>query len=237
MIQAPSMRALSFAAILAAASHGFAQPAEVSGAKAPAAAAAAATSATAMAAIPLGVVLSPKEIKPLKVGDALPRLAPLKDAKGELVTLADAVRGKTAVIVFYRGGWCPYCNTHLSDLARIQPQLAAKGIELIGISPDKPEELAKTATKDNLPYTLLSDSDKKAAVAFGLAFAVDEATLVRYKGFGIDLAAASGNPDAVLPVPSVFVVDAEGKLTFAYTNPEYKVRLSGEEVLKAAGVK
>lgn len=176
---------------------------------------------------------SAEEAVPLKAGETLPSVASLKSVKGETVSLADATKGGPAVIVFYRGGWCPFCNTQLAGLAKAQPELASRGVRLIAISPDKPEELAKSLEKDQLPYTLLSDSDHKAMKAFGIAFAVDAPTQEKYKGYGIDLAKASGNPEAVLPVPSVFVVDERGTVQFAYSNPDYKVRLGEAELLKA----
>ncbi|CAN5417058.1 hypothetical protein BH09SUM1_BH09SUM1_12520 [soil metagenome] len=176
-----------------------------------------------------------EDVQPLKFGAPLPAVS-VKNAKGETVTLADATKGRRSVIVFYRGGWCPFCNKHLADLATIEPQLAASGIPIIAISPDSPETITAYGAKHLLPYTLLSDSSHDAIKAFGVAFAVDAETQQKYKGYGIDLAAASGNADAVLPTPSVFIVDPSGKITYSHTNPDYKSRMSGAEILKAAGV-
>lgn len=197
------------------------QPAASSGTKAESQAAVAATA---------------QQAKPLKVGDALPAVDALADAKGGSVSLADATKGKTSVVVFYRGGWCPYCNTHLADLARIQPELAAGGVQILAVSPDSPESLAKYGAEHPLPYTLLSDSQHKAMKAFGVAFVVDGETQAKLKGYGIDLAAASGNSEQVLPVPSVFVIDKDGKVSFAHANADYTKRLGGDEILAAAGI-
>lgn len=173
------------------------------------------------------------EAMPLKVGEPVPAVPSLTNVKGEAVVLGELLQGEPAVIVFYRGGWCPFCNTQLAGLTKVHSELKARGVRLIAISPDKPEELSKSVEKDSLPYTLLSDSDHEAMKAFGVAFAVDAATQKKYQGYGIDLAKASGNSEAVLPVPSVFVVDARGTVKFAYSNPDYKVRLGEAELLKA----
>ena len=204
----------------------------------PAAAAAKPTEAAATATKPNRAVIhaSAAETMPVTVGEALPAMGPLKNAEGAPVSLADATKGKTSVIVLYRGGWCPYCVTHMAELARIQPDLAAQGVQLLAISPDSPATQKAFAAEHPLPYTLLSDSDHNAMKALGVAFALDAATIEKYKEYGIDLVKASGNPEQALPVSSVFVVNPEGKITYAHTNPDYKKRLSGDDVLKAAGI-
>ncbi len=83
-------------------------------------------------------------------------------------------------------------------------------------------------------FTLLSDASMSAARAFGIAFRVDDATFARYKSFGIDLEAASGQTHHELPVPAVFILDRAGVIRFAHANPDYTVRLAAEPLLEAA---
>jgi peroxiredoxin len=177
-----------------------------------------------------------EDVEPLKAGDAAPLTAKIKGSDSETITLKDALKGKKTLVVFYRGGWCPYCNAHLAALAGVQPQLTASGVQLLALSPDSPETLAKHAEERPLPYRLLSDNAHEAMKAFGIAFRMDDFTLERYKGYGIDLSAASGNEDKVLPVPAVFVIDENGTISYAHANADYTVRMKGEELLKAAGV-
>ena len=73
-----------------------------------------------------------------------------------------------------------------------------------------------------------------ASRAFGVAYRVDDATIERYRGFGIDLEAASGESHFQLPVPSVFLVDTGGKVLFRYYNPDYKIRIDPDALLAAA---
>lgn len=179
---------------------------------------------------------SDKDVMPLKVGEAVPSIQGLKNAKGENVNLPQATKGKTSVLVFYRGGWCPYCNVHLGELAKVQPELAANDVQLLAFSPDSPETLKKYNEEKDLPYMLVSDNEHKAMKAFGIAYAVDAHTQGKLKDYGIDLVEASENPEQVLPVPAVFVVDRQGKIIFAHAEADYKKRLSGAEVLQAAGL-
>lgn len=180
-----------------------------------------------------GISTDPAKVDPLSVGSSIPAVV-VQDAKGKTHDLARLAGNQPAVIVFYRGGWCPYCSRHLAELAGIEDELKTLGFQILAISPDKPEELAMSADKGEFSYTLLSDSSAKAIRAFGLAFEVDAQTLELYKGYGIDLEAASGESHHLLPVPAVYLSDEQGIVRFRYFNPDYKVRLSPEDILNAA---
>jgi peroxiredoxin len=175
---------------------------------------------------------SADQVHPLLIGQPAPA-ATLKSIDGKSVTLTRALAGKPAVIVFYRGGWCPYCNLQLADLRKLVAPLKAKGVSLIAISPDLPAELFKSVKKSELEYTLYSDSKVQAIDAFGIGFSLDAATLEKYAGYGIDLEKSSGEKHHTLPVPSVFVLDANGKIQFEYVNPDYSVRASSVVILAA----
>lgn len=169
----------------------------------------------------------------LKVGDAIPDVK-LRTEDDKEVSLRKLVSEKPTVLIFYRGGWCPFCNRHLQSLAGIEEDLNKAGAQLLAVSMDQPSKLKATPDREKLHYRLLSDSDAAAAKAFGIAFKVDDATVEKYKGYGINLDAASGRDHHILPHPAVFVADTSGKVRFAHVNPDYKVRLEPKEILKAA---
>ncbi len=175
------------------------------------------------------------EVRPLERGDTLPEVS-VRTADGEEVTMAALVDGQPAAFVFYRGGWCPYCNEHLSELAEVAPQLREKGYRIFALSPDRPAQVAEASAESSSGYTLFSDSTSEAARAFGVAFRVDNETFERLHGFGIDIEKASGQTHRMLPVPAVFLVDAEGVINFRYYNPDYRERLSGDALLEAAAL-
>jgi len=179
------------------------------------------------------IAASADEVRPILLGSKMPDVA-LRTVSGEATTLARQVGGQPAILVFYRGGWCPYCNLQLSDLRLIEDQAKALGYRMIAISPDRPEELSRTLDAADLTYTLLSDSQANAMKAFGIGFRVDAVTVAKYLAFGINLEAASGSKENVLPVPSVFIVDGEGVLQFGYTHPDYAIRIPGNVILAAA---
>ena len=183
----------------------------------------------------LGAALAHAETNatPLKVGDLIPDVK-LRTEDDKEVSLRKLVSEKPTVLIFYRGGWCPFCNRHLQSLAGIEDDLNKAGVQLLAISMDQPAKLKATPDREKLHYRLLSDSEASAATVFGIAFKVDDKTVEKYKGYGINLDAASGNDHHILPHPAVFVADTSGKIRFAHFNPDYKVRLEPAKILEAA---
>lgn len=179
------------------------------------------------------VVDRAEAIEPLSVNDRAPT-ATLRHPDGEAVTMASLYEDKPSILVFYRGGWCPYCNTHLGQIAKAEPELVAMGYQVLAISPDRPEALGETVDNGDYRYQLLSDSSMALSKAFGLAFKVDDQTVDRYRGFGIDLEEASGRSHRLLPVPAVYIVDTDGVIRFAHWNPDYTTRLQAGELIEAA---
>ncbi len=171
-------------------------------------------------------------VRPILPGTAAPDVA-LRDHQGTPMSMHKALDGKPTLLVFYRGGWCPYCIMQLSTLHKLVPDLESHGFQLIAVSPDRPEELTRTLDKTELDYLLLSDSKAELMQAFGIAFKVDDETIEKYKGYNIDLEKASGQSHHALPVPSVFVIDAAGVVQFGYSNPDYRTRVP-ERIVRAA---
>jgi peroxiredoxin len=124
----------------------------------------------------------------------------------------------------------------LGQLREIESQLIAIGVQLIGIAPDRPENLRESIAKHKLGFRLLSDAQMVGAQAFGVAYRLDEPTLQQLKEFGIDVEKASGEKHHQLPVPAVFLVGTDGLIRFQYVNPDYKVRLDPELLLSAARI-
>jgi peroxiredoxin len=182
------------------------------------------------------VPTSANDVSPLKIGLKLPEIT-LADSTGAKYELTKSLATGPAILVFYRGGWCPYCNTQLAGLAKIEPELLKLGYRLFAVSPDSPAELSKTGTKNNLRYKLLSDAKMDASRALGLAFQLDAGTVEKYKTYGIDLGKQSGgqNPN-LLPVPAIYMVGSDGIVDFSYVNPDYATRVPEELILAAAKI-
>jgi peroxiredoxin len=180
---------------------------------------------------------TPEHVTPLLNGLTIPQVT-LHNAAGNSVHLNALVKQKPSVLVFYRGGWCPYCNAQLAALRDIEPQLSKLGYQLIAITPDSVASINKSLRDtggQQLNYTLLSDSNFSASSAFGLAYYLDDKTAIAYKGkFGSLIITEKGTEKVVLPVPAVYIVNTQGEALFNYVHINYKTRLESELLLKAA---
>lgn len=178
------------------------------------------------------IAAEPTATKPLEKGQKVPDVQ-LKGLNGKDVSLASLHQEKPLVIVFFRGGWCPICTKHTQQLIKVYPELKEKGFEMIGVSPDSVESTKANVDKSSIPFSLYSDSELNATSGFGLAFKVDDATVTKYKGFGIDLEKASGQTHHALPIPAIYVVSKDGVIELAHSNPDYRQRLEPKELLAA----
>ena len=173
------------------------------------------------------IPMNPEDISPLLTGEKIPT-AKLMDLAGKSVSLNETVSKSQSILIFYRGGWCPYCSKQLSGLQLIEKDLAQMGYQVIAVSTDSPKNLTATMDKQKLTYTLLSDADLSVSKQFGIAFKAPAS-------YDKILPEASDfkNTEKLLPVPSVFILDKKGKILFEYINPNITERIS-PELLKAA---
>ncbi len=171
---------------------------------------------------------SAQEVQPLQIGSVLPAIT-LRTMSNAPFDLNKAISEKPTLLIYYRGGWCPYCNVQLGQLKEIETPLTKIGYQILAVSADPPDKVKETIDKLDMHYTLLSDSDMAFARALGIAFRLDDATYKRYTGYGIPI-----GEHRQLPVPSVFIVGTDGAIKFEYVNPDYRVRLDPDVVLAAA---
>jgi peroxiredoxin len=167
----------------------------------------------------------PQDISPLLIGETIPDVT-IEDREGKAVQTSTLFT-KPTVLVFYRGGWCPYCNKQLSALGEQQEAIEKMGFQVIAISPDDAAHLNKSAGDNKLNYTLLSDSKGVFTTAMGLAFKAP----ANY----IDMLSksSSGLNTGFLPVPAVYIINSKREVEFMYVNPDYKKRLSSALLLAA----
>lgn len=166
----------------------------------------------------------PEDISPLLTGEKIPE-ATLKSTDGSTHSLSAIIKQKLTILLFYRGGWCPYCNRHFSELQEVEKEITALGYQLIAISPDSPENLKGTLEKHALNYSLYSDADGQLIRDIGIAYKAPE----KYTGM-LNKQSGGLNP-GLLPVPSVFVINSESEILFEYINPDYSARLKADLLL------
>lgn len=178
------------------------------------------------------------QVTPLLNGQQVPSNIQVKTSDGRKLTLGKILNNKKTVLFFYRGGWCPFCNTQMGQLKKIENQLAQLDFQLIGISTDSVKDLEKSIGKHKLNYQLLADFNSIISQAFGLAYYSSEQVTHKYLdklGLNNPLQRnKAGDARLVLPVPAIYVIDKNGLVQFNYVNPNYKVRLHEALLLKAA---
>jgi len=181
---------------------------------------------------------SADQVRPLLNGQYIPSSIEVTTVKGKKLPLGEVLNGKKTILFFYRGGWCPFCNTQMGQLKQIESQLSKLGFQLIGISTDNEQDLQKSIGKNQLDYQLLADFNSVVSQAFGLAFYSSQKTTERYlAAMGLKNPLQknkAGELRLVLPVPAIYVIDSRGLVQFNYVNPNFKVRLHEELLLKAA---
>ncbi len=160
-----------------------------------------------------------EEISPLLIGETIPDILVMAP-DGSEHTMLNILSRKPTVILFYRGGWCPYCNAHLSDIRDAENEIIKSGYQIIAISPDSPENLDITSEANELNYFLYSDAGGTLMKAMGIAFKAPEKNLEKLFRY------SDGANSGFLPVPSVFIADSKGLILFEYINPKYKTRMS-----------
>ena len=181
------------------------------------------------------IAASAEETQPLPAGVAAPAFT-ARNADGSEFAFDPGALERPALLIFYRGGWCPYCNRHLAELRHVVPELEQRGMDVYFLSADSPANLASALHGDaeGLDYTLLSDARLSAAEAFGLAFRIPDAYYEAAKEYGVDFEEASGETHRALPIPAAYLIDAEGMIRFGHTNPNFTQRLSANELRAAA---
>ncbi|KAH6669010.1 thioredoxin-like protein [Halenospora varia] len=161
--------------------------------------------------------------KAIQVGDKLPAFS-LSNALGETVTSSSLLSKGPLLITFYRGEWCPYCNIALHAMQKHLDDFTAKGVTLVAVSPQVPDQSLSTV-ENELKFPVLSDFGNKFAKELGILFKMPDELNPILKQFGTDIAKHNGDNSLVVPVPATLLVDREGVVRNTYINPDYTKRV------------
>ncbi len=168
----------------------------------------------------------------IAVGQHVPDVHGL-DLDSKDVALATLYAKGPILLAFYRGGWCPFCNTEIHELVAAYPEFTKRGVALVAVSVDKPDAEAKLHATYSIPFAVLSDSDAAMIEAFHVVKKVEGDELAKIKGFGVDLESYSGNAHHESAIPALFLSDRSGIVRWAHSDPDFKVRPSVAQMLAA----
>jgi peroxiredoxin len=166
-------------------------------------------------------------------GSTLPD-AELLDTDGSTTTLYAATGDRPAVVVFYRGAWCPYCNITLATYqGQLVPALTDRNIGLIAISPQNPDGSLSMQQKHDLTFTVLSDPGSTLARHLGILTGPSADARAAQLQLGMDLTAINADGTTTLPMPTTLSMDAAHVINWIDVHPDYTTRSEPAEILAA----
>ena len=167
-----------------------------------------------------------------KPGEKMPSFV-LPDERGQLVSLEKLLEEGPVAVTFHRGHWCPYCRINTRALAEAQGQIAAEGGRVAAIMPDREHFTAGLKAESDAPFPILTDFDNGYALSLNLAFWVGEEMQDLMSSAGWDVSRSQGSNTWLLPVPATFVVGTDGEVKARFVDPDYRKRMTIEDLLSA----
>lgn len=166
----------------------------------------------------------------LKLGEKVSNFSAF-DHFGKPATFESLSESAPLLVIFYRGGWCPYCNRQIRQLTEAWPEFKKRGVTPVLISADKPDAAALASRTYEIPFPVLSDPKLKAHDAFKVTMTLDADTIEKYKGYGIELSDWSGEEHASFAVSSAFLIAKSGKVKWSHSSLDYAKRPSVDQLL------
>ncbi|HQZ98441.1 MAG TPA: peroxiredoxin-like family protein [Pyrinomonadaceae bacterium] len=169
--------------------------------------------------------------KALNVGAKAPEFE-LKDSTGKLVSSKTLLKQGSMVLTFYRGSWCPFCNTYLRKLGQRMPDIKAAGGNLVAISVENPDASMAVAKKNEVLFPVLSDANLDVARKFGIVYQMPPDTDERYKKNGLDVAKHNAMDKPELPLAVTYIINKKGVITYAFIETDYKKRAEPDVLIE-----
>lgn len=167
----------------------------------------------------------------IQIGQKLPHFR-LPDAVGHEVSSTELLENGPLLLTFYRGGWCPYCSIALHEFQSKLDELRAKGVTLVAISPELPDNSLSTVEKNQLGYTVLSDLGNQYARRLGLVFSQPKSLRPIFEKLGYDLTARNGDDSFEVPIPATLLIGHDGIVRKTFINPDYTKRVPVSKALE-----
>lgn len=166
----------------------------------------------------------------LTVGTKVPSFT-TRNHLGKKVSFDSLKSNGPLMVVFYRGGWCPYCNRQIRQLTESFADFKQRSVLPVLISVDKPEAAALASRTYEIPFPVLSDPDLVVHDLFHVTMELDKALIPKYKEYGIDIEQWSGKKHHKFAVASVFLINKKGVVIWSHSANDYTTRPSVKQLL------
>ena len=166
------------------------------------------------------------------VGDAMPPFI-LPDESGRLVSLKQLIERGPIAVTFHRGHWCPWCRITINALVRVHSEIAEAKGQVIAIMPDRQPFAVEFKREASSPFSVLIDMDNGYALLLNLAIWIGPDLKRLLTSYGRVLPDYQGNDAWMLPIPATFVVGRDGLVRARFTDPDFRRRMTVEELLNA----
>ncbi|KIC00647.1 alkyl hydroperoxide reductase [Flavobacterium sp. JRM] len=165
------------------------------------------------------------------IGERFPDFC-LPNTNDETIELKELLKNGKVIVAFFRGSWCPYCNLELKALQENLKQIVDKKAKLVVISPQKPDYSKELKNNHQLDFELLTDRDNALAKQLGISFELQNYAIPTYKSLGIELSDYNDNDNNELPIPAVFVIDTDYRITYKFVDTNYMNRINIQELIE-----
>ena len=177
--------------------------------------------------------LNHKSILKLQVGEKAPDFS-LSNATDKTIKLSNLLKKGKAVLTFYRGSWCPYCNLQLAHYQKSLAEIQALGAKLVAISPQTPDESLNIKEKNELDFEVLSDNGNIVARKYTSVFKNADKVINTMTELGFDFDAHYSDDSRELPIPAVFIIEKDATISFAKSlGGDYRNRIDISEIINA----
>ena len=189
-------------------------------------------SIVAMDTVSLGIDTDAKVPQGLQVGSKAPGFAG-RDNNGQSFDLYTNLKKGPVILKFYRGKWCPICNSHMSAFNDSVQYILQKGAQIVAITPELPPNSNEFAENTATEYPIISDPTNTIMNAFDVTFKVTDEYVAKIENSkGVNIAENNGNDNSYLPVPATYIIGQNGTIEFVHFDLNYRNRASVKEILE-----
>jgi peroxiredoxin len=165
-------------------------------------------------------------------GEVMPAFV-LPDQDGRLVALEDLLQSGPVVLSFHRGQWCPYCQINADALAKMEPEVAKLGANIVAVTPNLERFNSELVNYAGASYPVLSDLDNGYALECNLAIRVPDEKRRAMTVAGWDISDYQASEAWMLPIPATFVIGSDGVVRARFVDPDYRKRMAIDDILAA----